>query len=169
MVGRTFGEWKVLREVDPYVTPGGQTFLRFECQCSCGAVKWVTGSQLRQGKSKSCGCARQPPHASGASNGNWSANPTYSGAHQRIRRAKGPASDHACVDCEGGGSEWSYVGGCADERSTPSSYCWHPEHYVARCVSCHRRHDGNLPSRAGKPMFTTEGEGVVVALAQEGV
>lgn len=70
-------------------------------------------------------------------------NPAYVSAHLRVRRSRGPASDHICVDCGKQAREWSYVYGCAqemrDDRGCP--YCPHPEHYAPRCSSCHKVFD----------------------------
>jgi len=35
---------------------GGRTKIRWLCTCECGKLKWVTGANMRNGHTKSCGC-----------------------------------------------------------------------------------------------------------------
>jgi len=66
----------------------------------------------------------------------------YSGAHQRVYRAKGKASAHSCIDCGDRAAHWSYDLLDPDERvGDEGRYSIDPEHYVARCVSCHSAFD----------------------------
>lgn len=53
-VGKVYGRLTVL-SLD-HVT-NGKTF--WKCQCSCGNIKVVSGHELTQGKTKSCGCYRK--------------------------------------------------------------------------------------------------------------
>lgn len=55
MIGRKFGSWTVLEEVERDKW-GKRTYLS---RCSCGTERGVDGSSLRTGKSTSCGCARK--------------------------------------------------------------------------------------------------------------
>lgn len=66
----------------------------------------------------------------------------YTGAHERVYRAKGPASAHRCTDCGAGATEWSYDGRDADEltctrRTSVVAYSLDPSHYEPRCKRCH--------------------------------
>ena len=54
MTGKQFGEWTVLKRAGS--DKRGQAL--WECQCSCGTIKLVVGSTLRNGTSKSCGCKK---------------------------------------------------------------------------------------------------------------
>ena len=59
--GKTFGNWLVLRHV------GGKGFRNrphYQCRCSCGITKIVSGNSLTTGNSISCGCMK--PSASRA-------------------------------------------------------------------------------------------------------
>lgn len=79
----------------------------------------------------------------------------YVAAHARVRRARGKASDHNCVDCFHRADDWSYIGGCHREltelrqdtrKAQPArevTYSPDPEMYAARCRSCHIRFDMN--------------------------
>lgn len=53
MSGRTVGQWRVVSQSGN--SPRGGAM--WTCVCLCGAVKSVLGSDLRSGKSLSCGCA----------------------------------------------------------------------------------------------------------------
>lgn len=52
MAGKQFGQWQVLHQSGNY-RRGGALWL---CVCSCGTRKPVSGADLRNGKSVSCGC-----------------------------------------------------------------------------------------------------------------
>lgn len=70
--------------------------------------------------------------------------PTFTAIHKRLSRTRGPASQQVCVDCGGEAREWSYDGLDDDQLIDPahnSAYSLDLAHYVARCVSCHRRFD----------------------------
>lgn len=54
--GQRFGRLSIVKEVEPYVTPKGQSFRKFECKCDCGNIKNVVLSDLRKGNTSSCGC-----------------------------------------------------------------------------------------------------------------
>lgn len=54
LLGKTFGSWAV-------VGSGGRTSsgdAKWLCRCDCGVEREATGTQLRRGVSKSCGCRR---------------------------------------------------------------------------------------------------------------
>jgi hypothetical protein len=74
---------------------------------------------------------------------NWSGSRiTYHGAHIRVRRARGKASAYRCVGCGGAAAQWSYDHqDPAELNSKDGPYSAEPEHYVPRCVPCHKRHD----------------------------
>jgi hypothetical protein len=56
LAGRRFGRWLVL-ELDPERSRcNGAVYLRWLCRCVCGVERVVTGTNLIQGKSRSCGC-----------------------------------------------------------------------------------------------------------------
>ena len=52
MIGRTFGEWKVVSRVKR-----GQQKYCF-CICSCGTERVICRTNLVRGKTRSCGCRR---------------------------------------------------------------------------------------------------------------
>lgn len=59
--------------------------------------------------------------------------PEYQRKHRAMRKARGKASDQACVDCDRQAHDWSQV---HDTDGTD------PEaHYEPRCRSCHQKYD----------------------------
>lgn len=71
----------------------------------------------------------------------------YSTAHWRIRKSKGSANDHSCVDCGGAAEQWSLmhiaqdvlteVGGQSDGKT----YSLNIDDYEPRCRPCHTLFD----------------------------
>ena len=53
LTSKTFGRWTVIERGE---SRGEQTM--WSCCCSCGALADVDGATLRNGRSESCGCAR---------------------------------------------------------------------------------------------------------------
>jgi transposase-like protein len=58
----------------------------------------------------------------------------YHPKHKRVYRARGKASEHACVDCSGPAEDWSWV------HDTDGSDL--NEHRQPRCRRCHKAYDG---------------------------
>jgi len=54
-----FGRWTVLGEHKRVRQPNGATVVHHLCQCSCGTKRYVSGTSLRFGTSKSCGCSKK--------------------------------------------------------------------------------------------------------------
>ena len=48
--------WTVMARDKDMVQENGKHFIMWKCICQCGNIKTVYGSNLRSGKSKSCGC-----------------------------------------------------------------------------------------------------------------
>lgn len=62
----------------------------------------------------------------------------YGAAHDRVRAAKGSATDRKCVDCGRWANGWSYTHACPSERlSERGPYSLDLDMYAARCHSCH--------------------------------
>lgn len=77
--------------------------------------------------------------------------PTWVTVHKRLRRQRGRAAEHACVDCGQPAREWSYDGRDPNElvsihRGVRLRYSLDLSRYEPRCVPCHRAYD-----RAGVP------------------
>jgi hypothetical protein len=74
---------------------------------------------------------------------------TYKGLHKRLRRARGRASEHACIGCGAQAQEWSYDHVDINElrvlhRGRLVALSADPFHYEPRCSACHRHYDINV-------------------------
>ena len=84
---------------------------------------------------------------SGEDNHKWKGSDVgYTAAHDRVRRARGSASNHDCVDCGEPAYHWSYDHECENEqvrfeRGYYVSLSPYIDHYQPRCVPCHKRFD----------------------------
>ena len=57
LTGRRFGQLTVLCQAEDYVSPQGQHYAQWLCQCDCGSTpKIVHQSSLKNGDTTSCGC-----------------------------------------------------------------------------------------------------------------
>lgn len=108
------------------------------CRCDCGAMRTTRIGDLRRtGDSNTCGVKAN--HLSDAID--------YNGAHDRVKRLYGPASQHACVGCGSQARHWSYDHADPDERLSVShptrgiAFSLDTDHYQPRCVPCHKRFD----------------------------
>lgn len=49
--------WRILERAEDYIYPcDGSKAIRYLCECSCGTIKVVHKSHIKNGSSKSCGC-----------------------------------------------------------------------------------------------------------------
>ena len=55
-IGSTYGKLTIINEKEPIIYTNGQKVRRVDCSCSCGNEKIVRLSDLRSGKTNSCGC-----------------------------------------------------------------------------------------------------------------
>lgn len=145
LIGRQFGRWTVTARA----TEGSGRGPWWNVRCTCGSEKTVQGGELLRGNTRSCGCLQREL----AAQAHRVTTPSYSAAHTRLRKVKGEASTHTCVDCGEPAREWSWVGSCDDALvqggAAPNAglrYCLHPDCYVSRCKKCHIRYDTALLS-----------------------
>ena len=81
----------------------------------------------------------------------------YGAAHDRVRRARGSASLHRCIDCGDQAAHWSYDHADPNENlahghsAHPVAYSTDPAHYDPRCVRCHKAFDLGRPASAPTP------------------
>jgi hypothetical protein len=149
----------VIREV-PKAGADGRRYRAALCRCDCGKRVTPRISSLTSGDARSCGCSRGQPgyeqkhcpvcgalamirrdrrscsRACGyalARAARQAANPSYDVWHKRVTKARGPASQYACVDCGEPAEDWSTV--------NPSSHDVRAR-FQPRCRTCHRRYDG---------------------------
>lgn len=109
-------------------------------RCDCGTTKELQLGNITRGVTTSCADRAQHPDPRRAER------PTYSGAHGRVRAARGPARDHPCAaDCGRMAETWAYDHGDVDQlveesgREAGYTYSAKPEHYMALCRQCHGR------------------------------
>lgn len=60
LIGQRFSRLIVVQRAADHFEPSGKKVIRWECLCDCGKSTIVSGSQLRKGKTKSCGCLDHP-------------------------------------------------------------------------------------------------------------
>ncbi len=51
MIGQKVGSWTILEKIP---IEKGETHTSYKCQCSCGNIKIVSGSNLSSGRTKQC-------------------------------------------------------------------------------------------------------------------
>ena len=59
LTGLKFGKLTVLKRDDDYIKPNGQHSTKWLCQCDCGNGISVRGADLKNKKTRSCGCLRK--------------------------------------------------------------------------------------------------------------
>lgn len=57
--GQRFGKLFVIREVEPFKQPSGQTQRAFLCKCDCGKEKVIRLMHFTRGRVSSCGCIQK--------------------------------------------------------------------------------------------------------------
>lgn len=58
LIGKRFGRWTVVA----IATDGNAAVRRLECRCDCGVMRALYERKLKEGRSKSCGCAKNASH-----------------------------------------------------------------------------------------------------------
>lgn len=144
MTGQRFGRLTVVERAG---SAGGQAVWR--CLCDCGAIKAVTGGNLRNGGTLTCGCGRAERAAARRGRA-LVRRPSYIGAHTRVYSARGRAADYLCR-CGARAEEWAYDHSDPEAITAPwrdqagalrdVTYSGKPEHYIPMCKSCHLRFD----------------------------
>lgn len=148
LTGCRFERIEVVRRAQDSVLSSGRKLPAWLCLCQCGTEWGVTGQNLRSGCTKSCGCLSREQMAEVGRRNRKIGQISYSAAHRRIRAAKGSARDRTCVGCDGPAAEWSYDHSDPDEWHEVHSrtgrlvaYSANPDHYAARCSTCHQAFD----------------------------
>lgn len=140
--GQRFGRLVAVERVEDHLTPKGIRMTQWLFRCDCGTETVKFAGNVRSGTTLSCGCIAVEALVRRSSK----VVVNYAGAHRRVYKDKGPASDHACVDCGSTAADWSYDGLDPNElRGGPWNcpYSLSPDHYVARCKGCHGRADAD--------------------------
>lgn len=74
--GMRFGLLTVTERADDYISPSGVKHVQWNCICECGNCVVVDTNQLRDGKTKSCGCLKAQKLKEG--------NVKHGGSHDRL-------------------------------------------------------------------------------------
>ncbi|VEW13547.1 Uncharacterised protein [Brevibacterium casei] len=110
----------------------------WELRCDCGNPTTARASALNRGDKLHCEDISLHRRRDDAG---------YRAAHDRVRRDRGKASEHACTDCGSQAQQWSYdhedPNECyAEDLSlSPVAYSLDVNHYQPRCIPCHKRFD----------------------------
>jgi hypothetical protein len=171
--GDKYGKLTIIREVRK-VAAGGKSYRAVRCRCDCGNELTTALRSVVSGDARSCGCSRGRPKyewkrcpvcgrrarirrdrrscsracghkLTGAAL--RAERPSYDVWHNRVKKARGPASDYRCIDCGGPAEDWS----TADRSSNDVWVRFHP-----RCRKCHRRYDGAIGERSPRAKLTAE-------------
>jgi hypothetical protein len=131
--GEKYGMLTIIAEVRK-VAPGGRSDRAVRCRCDCGNQLTPALRSLISGDARSCGCSRGRPKyewklcpvcgrrarirrdrrscsrtcghkLTGAAL--RAESPSYDVWHNRVKKARGPASDYRCIDCGGQAEDWS--------------------------------------------------------------
>lgn len=86
LTGQKFGKLTAMN----YVSKNNSTRAHWKCQCDCGNITITSGQNLRNGKSKSCGCARNEHIAHLKLTHNKSHSPEYQTWNDMIKRCTNP-------------------------------------------------------------------------------
>lgn len=121
------------------------------CLCRCGNRRTLRAYRLITGTITTCGCGGNR----GGRNLKSSEEISYAAAHMRIRRARGRATDHMCIDCGEPARDW-----CLRRDASPvlttvhrgflCRYSGDPADYDPRCRWCHRAYDRTV-ARTDEP------------------
>lgn len=112
----------------------------WKCRCDCGEIVVTTGFRLRDGSTQSCGCL-QKDRARAAQVKDVV---EYSGAHRRMYRLRGSASQYDCCVCGEPADDWAYSGLDPDELISSEglamgcAYSLKPEFYQPMCRTDHK-------------------------------
>lgn len=59
LTGQKFGKLTVIERIENYISSNGQQRSQWKCQCECGTIVDVIGTNLTRGNTQSCGCSRK--------------------------------------------------------------------------------------------------------------
>ena len=159
--GDKYGRLTVVAEVRRQAADG-KRYRAARCRCDCGNEATPLIASLKSGDARSCGCSRGNPkyeqklcpvcgtlalirrdhkscsRACGyelARLARQAARPSYDVWHHRVRKARGPATRYACVDCGQPAQDWSTDNPASNDVRV---------RFQPRCRKCHRSFDGGV-------------------------
>lgn len=91
--GRRFGRLEVVNRGEDYISPSNNKLAQWNCLCDCGNYTLVLGSNLKRGKTKSCGCYNTESLSNRVKHG-LSEHPIYSVWYNMINRCHNPNNPH---------------------------------------------------------------------------
>lgn len=90
LTGKHFGYWTVIKR-HQYNNITGHP--QWECECLCGTLTVVTGSNLRSGASVSCGCYKEEVKTKHGNARRGKMTGTYTSWHKMLGRCYNPRDD----------------------------------------------------------------------------
>lgn len=171
--GDKYGKLSIIAEVRR-AAPGGRSYRAVLCRCDCGNELTCALRSIISGDTRSCGCSRGRAKyewkrclvcrrfarirrdrlscsracghkLTGAAL--RAESPSYDVWHKSVKKARGPASDYRCVDCDGQAEDWS----TADSASEDVRVRFQP-----RCRKCHRYYDGAVGEGNPRAKLTSD-------------
>jgi hypothetical protein len=100
LVGKRFGRWKVVAFHTERRRWGNSVTACWLCRCNCGVERVVAGSELRRGRSRSCGCLQREAARKHNTTHGMSKTPIYRRWCGILRRCLDP--NHPAYDYYGG-------------------------------------------------------------------
>lgn len=87
ITGKKFGRWTILG-FSSFNAAGGTCM--WECECACGAKRLVSGTNLKQGRTQSCGCLQKERVSFHRKTHGKSNHPLYQKWHRMLSRCGNP-------------------------------------------------------------------------------
>jgi hypothetical protein len=133
-------------EIKPYGTPGCK---EPGCDSPHDSLGWCSMHYTRWQRHGDPQEVGKPDPRPGPLNPNWRGDDAnYYSVHDRMRRARGPASAHACLHCGAFADEWAYDHTDPDELCGADGlpYSTDQSRYIPLCHRCHRQFDRSFRS-----------------------
>ena len=92
LTGKIIGRLEVVERAEDYISPKGYRSIRWKCKCKCGNIVTVRYSDIKSGRTLSCGCL----HKERAIEANFIHGMTNSRLHQIWNNIKDRVFNHNC-------------------------------------------------------------------------
>lgn len=119
---------------------GNHWFSLWECQCDCGNIVIVRGSDLQKGNTKSCGCLRQETANKQGKNHSAYIDGKYCGKFTKaILKLKEQKRKHDNYTCQNCGITQEEIGRKLDVHHIDGDNTNNdPDNMITLCRSCHK-------------------------------
>ena len=138
ITGHRFGRLTVTRNVGC----DSQRNRLWQCICDCGNTSAVSSINLRNGRTRSCGCLHAEQSALNGAASSYKDIVGYHGAHIRVYKEYGKASGYECEHCTNVAEDWALMKRASrvweDEYGY---YSCNPDDYMPLCKLCHQEYD----------------------------